>query len=421
MTVDPSLTDDGLMLVFGSERPNGEGFADLWMSTRPSPESAWGQPINLGANVNSARSEWEPEISGDGLTLCFHSDRQEGSGGTDLWMSRRESRNEPFGKAENMGSGVNSVDNEGGAALSADGKTLFFHRVSQQDRSLWRATRRSTDLPFGEAEPVKIEQLADGRPGSPALSTDGGTLYFNMIRPDGRGGIDLWQARQHSHSGQLSDNFALEFDGVTSHVAIPTLSRNEPDPATIEAWVWGAERTDVPKAIFVIGGLSRMQLAISPEYWFAWDESLEPDDIGSRGTSVTTLRQWVHLAYVTDDATFRLFLNGVEAGGGRRTTKKVRDKAACRGSWFGGHPAESDAASDVRFCFSGRIDEARLSRRARYDKNFVPDRRWEPDSETLALYRFDEPAGDVLKDSSGNGHHGRIVGARWVRITDDKD
>ena len=36
----------------------------------------------------------------------------------------------------------------------------------------------------------------------------------------------------------------------------------------------------------------------------------------------------------------------------------------------------------------------------------------------MALYHFDEGTGDVLHDSSGNGHDGKIVGAKWVRVDD---
>src|SRR5437868_14560991 len=47
-------------------------------------------------------------------------------------------------------------------------------------------------------------------------------------------------------------------------------------------------------------------------------------------------------------------------------------------------------------------------------------KRFEPDADTLALYHCDEGEGDVLKDSSGNGHHGKIVGAKWVVQWPDK-
>jgi hypothetical protein len=61
------------------------------------------------------------------------------------------------------------------------------------------------------------------------------------------------------------------------------------------------------------------------------------------------------------------------------------------------------------------LDEVRISDVARYESDFVPERYFTPDEQTLALYHCDEGAGDVLKDSSGHGRDGRIVGATWVR------
>ena len=56
---------------------------------------------------------------------------------------------------------------------------------------------------------------------------------------------------------------------------------------------------------------------------------------------------------------------------------------------------------------------------ARYTEDFTPTKRFENDEHTLALYHFDEGQGDFLTDSSGNGHHGKIVGAKWVRADEE--
>src|SRR5262249_585297 len=64
--------------------------------------------------------------------------------------------------------------------------------------------------------------------------------------------------------------------------------------------------------------------------------------------------------------------------------------------------------------FLGRMNEVRISTVARYDADFTPARRFEPDEKTIALYHLDEGEGTVLNDSSGNRHHGEIVGAKWV-------
>jgi hypothetical protein len=50
--------------------------------------------------------------------------------------------------------------------------------------------------------------------------------------------------------------------------------------------------------------------------------------------------------------------------------------------------------------------------------DFDPEKRFEPDTATLALYHCDEGTEGVLRDSSGNGHHGKIVGAKWLEIDD---
>ena len=70
--------------------------------------------------------------------------------------------------------------------------------------------------------------------------------------------------------------------------------------------------------------------------------------------------------------------------------------------------------------FHGVISQIRVSNGARYQQDFTPVQRFEKDEHTLALYHFDEGTGDVLHDSSGNGHHGTIVGAKWVRV-DESD
>jgi formylglycine-generating enzyme required for sulfatase activity len=61
------------------------------------------------------------------------------------------------------------------------------------------------------------------------------------------------------------------------------------------------------------------------------------------------------------------------------------------------------------------IDELRISKIARYDAPFTPPPApLASDANTIGLYHFDEGQGDVLTDSSGNNHHGKIMDAKWV-------
>ena len=191
----PSLSADGLTLVYQDDRAGGQGHHDLWMSTRRGRTQAWDQPVNLGPPVNSPEPEREPCLSTDGLTLIFT--RRDGHGKDDLWMSSRPSAEAPWGEPVNLGAPVNTKDAESEPSLSADGLTLVFttDRAGGQGRyDLWMSTRAGPTKPFGEPVNLGPSVNSGGVDGGGCLSADGRTLYFNSNRPGGHGGHDIWQA-----------------------------------------------------------------------------------------------------------------------------------------------------------------------------------------------------------------------------------
>jgi len=62
------------------------------------------------------------------------------------------------------------------------------------------------------------------------------------------------------------------------------------------------------------------------------------------------------------------------------------------------------------------IRAVRISSTIRYTRDFVPPARLEKDANTLVLLDFSVGKGNRLPDLSGRGHHGRIVGADWIKI-----
>jgi len=98
----PALSKDGLRLYFGSNRNGTQGGSDLWVSKRNSVEEAWGQPTNLGAIVNSTADETAPNLSRDGHWLYFMSRRpgsQPNPAGVisfDIWVSYRQHVHDDF-------------------------------------------------------------------------------------------------------------------------------------------------------------------------------------------------------------------------------------------------------------------------------------------------------------------------------------
>jgi hypothetical protein len=82
----PTISADGLALCFWSDRPGGYGLNDLWLTTRKAIHEGWGTPVNLGPMVNTPAYEDPGSISADGRLLFFDSDRSGGVGGDDLWQ-----------------------------------------------------------------------------------------------------------------------------------------------------------------------------------------------------------------------------------------------------------------------------------------------------------------------------------------------
>lgn len=81
----PAISVDGNVLYFSSDKPGGYGQKDLYKSIK-GVSRLWGDPINLGRDVNSPGNDVFPTISGDSL-LLFASDGREGLGGLDLYKA----------------------------------------------------------------------------------------------------------------------------------------------------------------------------------------------------------------------------------------------------------------------------------------------------------------------------------------------
>jgi serine/threonine protein kinase len=117
----------------------------------------------------------------------------------------------------------------------------------------------------------------------------------------------------------------------------------------------------------------------------------------------------VHVAAVNDGKKRYLYLGGKRVGESEDAGTPVPDnEQQAAGERFTRIALGSDH-------FTGTIDAVRVSTTARYDKEFTPPAEFQKDADTFALYLFDEGQGDTLKDSSGNGYHAKITGAKWVK------
>lgn len=120
----PTLSADGKVIIFSSDRPGGYGGRDLWL-VRRKPNGDWSLPANLGATINTAGNEDCPFFHPDGQTLYFMSDGHPGMGGFDLFLSRLSPEG-IFGQPQNLGYPINTTANEGALIVSLDGATAWF-------------------------------------------------------------------------------------------------------------------------------------------------------------------------------------------------------------------------------------------------------------------------------------------------------
>jgi len=87
--IQPNVRKDGREVVFSSNRSGTLGGQDVWISTRESVDDPWSAPVNLGDAVNTGAAETRPSLSWDAERLLFG--RAPGPEGmSDIYVSTRD-------------------------------------------------------------------------------------------------------------------------------------------------------------------------------------------------------------------------------------------------------------------------------------------------------------------------------------------
>jgi len=182
-----SISADGLILYFSSNRAGGYGSDDIYMTTRASKTDPWGPAVNLGPTINSSAADTFCRISPDGLELYFASWRAGGYGDGDIYVAKRETANDPWGPPVNLGPTVNSAYGETYPSLSPDSLLLFFcdnwvtspRPGGYGSQDIWMTKRANLSAPW--QAPVNLGPQFNGPAydWAPCISPDGRMLYFS--------------------------------------------------------------------------------------------------------------------------------------------------------------------------------------------------------------------------------------------------
>jgi len=216
----PVLTADRETMIFtGIANPLGD--EDLYLSRRVE-ELGWSKPVSLSSAINTPDNEGTAAISADGRTLVFTvcQGKRRGFGNCDLYASYR--RGDDWSEPENLGADVNSPSWDSQPALSADGRTLYF--VSDRPggvgkRDLW-VCQREADGRWGAARNLGKAVNTPEDDVSPFLHANGQTLFFASEGYVGLGGFDVWMTEWDGKTWSKPENLGYPLNTHEDQVGL---------------------------------------------------------------------------------------------------------------------------------------------------------------------------------------------------------
>ena len=166
---------------------------------------------------NTRRAEYCPMYLDKNLEYIYYTSTNEKSLGEkpseitgtkkgDIYFSKKDEKG-VFTRPEPVDGGLNTEHDEGAAAFSPDGSTMYVARAVRQD---WPTTVEIFTSSRSEAKwgaPQKFEITADtlSNYSDPFVSPDGQWLYFASDMPGGQGGTDIWRINLKDKHGTLEN------------------------------------------------------------------------------------------------------------------------------------------------------------------------------------------------------------------------
>lgn len=186
-----SISQDGKFLFFtGCNRPDGRGRCDIYIAQKKGDD--WGKPFDLSAPINTSGWESQPSISADGRTLYFVSNKKGGYGGYDIWKSNLTDKG--WGEPENLGPNINTAYNEQSPFIHPDDSTLYFGSNGWPglgNKDLF-VSRLGKDGKWQKPENLGYPINTNGDENGLTLTAYGNYAFFASDNLNGYGGYDIY-------------------------------------------------------------------------------------------------------------------------------------------------------------------------------------------------------------------------------------
>jgi outer membrane protein OmpA-like peptidoglycan-associated protein/tetratricopeptide (TPR) repeat protein len=187
-----NISQDGTWMVFtGCNRKDGYGSCDLYISYLTS--EGWTAANNMGNKINSEFWDSQPSLSPDKRDLYFASRRPGGYGGSDIYVSHLQA-NGKWSEPENMGPEINTAGDESAPFIHADNQTLFFTSTGLPgygDEDIYFA-RKGADGKWGKPQNLGYPINTIDHEGTLFIEANGITAYYASDRADSKGGLDIY-------------------------------------------------------------------------------------------------------------------------------------------------------------------------------------------------------------------------------------
>lgn len=198
---------------------------DIFVSKKRPTSGKWSTPRELAKPINTSFFESSAQLSSDGNTLFFVSERTGKKnnvvGKGDIYVSGRKSSN-VWTTPKNLGTTINTPEDEISVFIHPDGKTLFFSSKGHlsmggydifmtklQDDSTW-TTPQNLGYPINTVN----DDLHF------VLSTDGKTAYYSNQRKDGMGERDIYKINMEKYP-VLSEGVAINLSILKGEIKNP--------------------------------------------------------------------------------------------------------------------------------------------------------------------------------------------------------
>lgn len=157
---------------------------------------------------NSRRSDFSPMLFGDQYDrIYFTSNRNDAQGDElsgitgmkngDIFFCEKDEKGK-WGRPQTIESGLNSEFDEGACCFTPDGSEMYLTQCvtdPSYPRYAQIVVSKRADAAWSKPTVVEIAKDTLSSFAHPAISPDGGWLYFVSDMPGGKGGTDIWRVR----------------------------------------------------------------------------------------------------------------------------------------------------------------------------------------------------------------------------------